>query len=354
MAEIGHLGQRLLAAGALPWNKVADQPISGPISGSSNVTYAAPIIPSPPKISVLIVSYNTKEMTLACLRSVVAQTRTPHEVIVLDNKSQDGSAEAIAAEFPHLHLMAEQDNHGFAKGNNIAAKRARGEYILLLNPDTVVLDGAIDRLMAFSERVPLAKIWGGRTLFGDLSLNTSSCWRRMSLWNIFCRAAGLTGVFARSALFNSEAYGGWDRGTERQVDIVSGCFFMIKRVDWEALEGFDPVFMMYGEEADLCLRAGRDLSAQPRVTPEATIIHYGGASERVRADRVIRVLRAKAELLRRHIPGWQRPLARGLFLLFPLSRRIAASAGLRKGGGESSSVWGEVWKRRAEWGNGFD
>lgn len=307
-----------------------------------------------PKISILIVSYNTKEMTLACLRSVAAETLTSHEVIVLDNKSQDGSADAIASEFPGSVLMAEQDNHGFAKGNNIAAKRARGEFILLLNPDTVVLNGAIDRLVAFAERVPQAKIWGGRTLFGDLSLNTSSCWRRMSLWNIFCRSAGLTGVFSRSALFNSEAYGGWDRSTERPVDIVSGCFFLIRRTDWVALDGFDPVFAMYGEEADLCLRAGRELSAQPHVTPEATIVHYGGASERVRTERVIRVLRAKAELLRRYIPGWQRPLAQGLFLLFPLSRSFAAGVGLRKGGGESSEVWREVWKRRTEWGDGFD
>jgi GT2 family glycosyltransferase len=191
-------------------------------------------------------------------------------------------------------------------------------------------------------------------LFGDLGLNTSSCWRRMSLWNIFCRTAGLTGIFPRSPLFNSEAYGGWDRGTARQVDIVSGCFFLIRRADWQVLAGFDSVFMMYGEEADLCLRARRDLSAQPHVTPAATIIHYGGASERVRADRVIRVLRAKAELLRRHIPRWQQPLARALFLLFPLSRRMAAGVGVRKGGGESSGVWSEVWNRRAEWGNGFD
>ncbi len=319
----------------------------GPFYGSSHVTETRP------KTSILIISYNTREMTLACLRSVIAETRSSHEVIVLDNNSADGSAAAIAVEFPDLLLIAEKDNHGFAMGNNLAAKRAQGEYILLLNPDTIVLDGAIDRLVAFADSLPQARIWGGRTLFGDNSLNTSSCWRKMSLWNIFCRTAGLTGVFARSALFNSEAYGGWDRNSMRHVDIVSGCFFLIKRADWEALDGFDPVFVMYGEEADLCLRATRDLHAAPHVTPDATIIHYGGASERVRADRVIRVLRAKAELLRRHIPAWQRPLAWGLFLLFPLSRRIAASVGLRKGGGESSNVWREVWQRRAEWGNGF-
>lgn len=346
MAEFASLAHRLLDVAPLPWNKGTNLPVWA-FFGSSFVIDAVP------KVSVLIVSYNTREMTLACLRSVAVQTQIPHEVIVIDNKSQDGSAEAVAAEFPDVLLMAEQDNHGFAKGNNIAAKRARGEYVLLLNPDTIVLNGAIDQLVAFAERKPRAKIWGGRTFFGENSLNTSSCWRRMSLWNIFCRTAGLTGVFPRSALFNSEAYGGWDRDSERQVDIVSGCFFLIKRVDWEKLGGFDPVFVMYGEEADLCLRASRDLSAMPQVTANATIIHYGGASERVRADRVIRVLRAKAEMLNRHIPGWQRPLARGLFLLFPLSRKIAASIGVRKGGGESSNVWREVWQRRAEWGNGF-
>lgn len=307
-----------------------------------------------PKVSILVISYNTREMTLACLRSVAVETQTSHEVIVLDNKSHDGSVEAIAIEFPSVLLLAEQDNHGFAKGNNIAAKHARGDYILLLNPDTIVLNGAIDELITFAQRTPFAKIWGGRTLFCDLSLNTSSCWRRMTTWNIFCRSLGLTGIFQRSALFHSEAYGGWDRGTDRRVDIVSGCFFLIKRVDWEALNGFDPVFVMYGEEADLCLRAERDLAAMPHVTPKATIIHHGGASERVRADRVIRVLRAKAELLRRHIPGWQRPLAKVLFRLFPLSRRIAATAGLRKSDGESSEVWSEVWKRRSEWENGFN
>jgi GT2 family glycosyltransferase len=172
----------------------------------------------------------------------------------------------------------------------------------------------------------------------------------MTLWNIFCRTAGLTGVFPRSNLFNSEAMGGWDRSTEAQVDIVSGCFFMIRREDWQALGGFDPIFHMYGEEADFCLRATRDLGAAPRVTPTATIVHHGGASERVRADKVVRVLCAKAELIERHLPTWQRGAARLLFRAWPLSRRLAARLKL---GGETATVWHEVWARRAEWEQGF-
>ncbi len=304
-----------------------------------------------PKVSIIVVSYNTREMTLECLRSVQAETRLPYELIVLDNTSTDGSAEAIAEEFPGITLLAESENHGFARANNIAAERAQGEYVLLLNPDTVVLDGAIDRLVAFAEAHPQARIWGGRTLYGDRSLNPTSCWRRMSLWNICCRTFGLTGVFPDSPVFNSEAYGGWDRSTERQVDIVTGCFLLIRREDWQALGGFDLTFFMYGEEADLCLRAAKNLGASPRMTPDAVIVHYGGASEKVRSDKMVRLLRAKTELISRHIPGWQRPLARALFGVWPLTRRLAFS--VLRPGGDNALVWSEIWKRRHEWRRGF-
>jgi GT2 family glycosyltransferase len=113
-----------------------------------------------PAVSIIIVSYNTRQLTLECLRSVVAETRIPYELIVVDNASSDGSAEAIAREFPEICLMAETENHGFAKANNIAAERAHGAHILLLNPDTVVLDSAIDKLVALARAKPEAKIWG--------------------------------------------------------------------------------------------------------------------------------------------------------------------------------------------------
>ena len=126
-------------------------------------------LPEAPVLSILVVSYNTRDMTLECLRSVIAQTRTPFELIVLDNASSDGSAEAIAVEFPDITLLAETRNHGFARANNIAAEHAKGEYLLLLNPDTIVLDGALDKLLTFARRAPDARIWGGRTVFARWS-----------------------------------------------------------------------------------------------------------------------------------------------------------------------------------------
>lgn len=113
-----------------------------------------------PAVSIIVVVYDASQMTLECLRSVAAETEIPRELIVVDDASAQGSVEAIATDFPEICLTAETENHRFARANNIAAERARGEYILLLSPDTVVLDSAIDKLVAFARAKPDAKIWG--------------------------------------------------------------------------------------------------------------------------------------------------------------------------------------------------
>ena len=311
-----------------------------------------------PVVSILVISYNTKAMTLDCLASVVAETTVPYELIVLDNASADGSAAAIAEAFPPesgVRLIASTENLGFAKGNNVAAREAKGDYILLLNPDTLVLDGAVDRLVAFAGRTPEARIWGGRTLNGDRTLNPGSVFGRVTLWSLFCRSSGLALIFSRSAFLNPEEMGGWDRGDERAVDVVQGSFFLIPRALWEQLDGFDLAFVMYGEEQDLCLRAAR-LGARPRMTPEATIVHYHGASSR-RAAREIMTLKARVTLIRRHFPGWQQPI--GLFLLgfWPWSRMVSGGALSRLSGrprfAEAAGMWGDVWRARAEWLKGY-
>jgi GT2 family glycosyltransferase len=302
-----------------------------------------------PFVTIIVVSYNTCEMTLECLRSVYGQTCKRFELIVVDNASSDGSAEAIAAEFPLIKLMVETENHGFAKANNIASRHARGAYLLLLNPDTVVLDGAIDQILDFAQRVPEAKIWGGRTLYGDRSLNPTNCWGRITLWSVMSQALGLSSLFRRSTLFNPEGYGSWLRDSERGVDIVTGCFLLIRREFWEELEGFDLSFVMYGEEADLCLRA-RSSGARPRITPQAQIVHYAGASESVRSDKMVRLLRAKLLLIRRHFPPWQRPIGLLLFRLWPLTRYWGTYVLGRR---EAAETWRQVWHRRAEWWSGW-
>jgi N-acetylglucosaminyl-diphospho-decaprenol L-rhamnosyltransferase len=306
-------------------------------------------------LSILIVSYNSRDITLDCLASVYAHPpEIPFELILLDNASSDGSAEAIASAYPQVTLIARSENTGFAMGNNIAALRARGRRILLLNPDTLVFSRSLNALWDFAERCPFRGIWGGRTLFGDLSLNPSSCWAQMSLWSLFCSASGLTWLFPRSGLFNPEAFGDWPRDTEREVDMVTGCFLMIDRSLWEQLGGFDQTFFMYAEEADLCIRA-RATGARPAVTPEAEIVHLGGASETSAIEKVIKTTRGRVTLMRKH---WSRPaLFAGLMLFrfWSFSRMIGAKivSGPRDISGQASEKWLAVWQRRAEWLAGY-
>ncbi len=306
-----------------------------------------------PILSIIVISYNTREMTLECLRSVFRETKNSEfELIVLDNASADGSVVAIREEFGNkVTLIPSIENLGFAAGNNLAAINAKGHYLLLLNPDTVVINSAIDRLIEFANANPASGIWGGRTLFGDGTLNPASCWSRQSVWSLLCQALGLTSLFRRSIIFNPEGIGGWDRGGEREVDIVSGCFLLVKRGLWEPLGGFREEFFMYGEEADLCLRA-QALGAKPIVTSTATIIHYGGASEKIRVDKLVRLLNAKKLLIQIHFSFWSKRLGFHLLFLWPLSRyafHSVLSAFGRSSSREAATIWGEVLSRKAEW-----
>ncbi len=307
------------------------------------------------ELSIIIVNYNTRETTLECLASLFAfPPDVSFEVILLDNASSDGSAAAFAAAWPHIDVIESAVNTGFAGGNNIAAKRAVGRRLLLLNPDTIVLEQSFRALWAFAERTPTRRIWGGRTLFKDLSLNPTSCWAKMTVWSLFCSASGLVWLFPKSLLFNHEAYGGWMRDSERDVDIVTGCFFLIDHSLWRALDGFDPAFFMYAEEADLCLRA-KALGACPGISPGAEIIHLGGASETSLTEKIIKIMRGRVTLMRKH---WAPlPLSTGLLLyrFWTLSRLIGSNflSGPRDEPGKAKEKWQIVWKRRAEWLAGY-
>lgn len=313
----------------------------------------SPVSISEPTVSVIVVSYNTRDMTLACLRSVLEQTiSTSFELLVLDNASSDGSAQAISNELANsVGLVASDSNLGFAAGNNFMAARAKGDYLLLLNPDTLVLENAIDRLVAFARDNPEAGIWGGRTLAGNGALDPTSCFARQSLWSLVCQAIGLNGMFPRTNFFNPEGIGGWDRNGTRHVDIVTGCFLLIRRDLWTKLGGFREIFFMYGEEADLCMRA-QAFGSRPVVTSVATIVHYGGASERVRVDKIVRLLKSKMILIYLYFSPGSRRLGAWLLSLWPVTRfsvhAFLAIVG-RKSSIEQRDVWREVLRHKREW-----
>ena len=178
----------------------------------------------------------------------------------------------------------------------------------------------------------------------------------MTLWSVLCNATGLNRL-KESSLFNSEGYGGWKRDTVRAVDIVVGCFFLIDRDLWEELHGFDPLFFMYGEEADLCQRARQSRRATD-VTPTATIIHYGGASESDKADQRIKVLASKITLMRRQWSALSAFAGRLLYLMAS-AHSIGClwySLGPLLGRADfqrNAQTWRQVWRSRQRWINGW-
>jgi GT2 family glycosyltransferase len=310
-----------------------------------------------PTLSIIVVNYRTRDMTLDCLRSIVRETKeTSYEILLVDNASNDGTIEMVRSEMPAVRCLPLAENVGFARANNIAAEKANGRLLLLLNPDTLVLDCGIDRLFAFSRQRPEARIWGGQSLRADRSIDPTSCWGRITLWSTICKAFGLGAAFPDMRLFNPEAYAGWDRLTEREVDIICGCFMLIDRDTWNALGGFDGTFFLYGEEADFCLRAAR-IGARPTFTPSATIIHFSGASEQVQTDKIIRGLSARAELIARHLQPAARQLGLLVNALVPLVRGLGYRVAMRFSRdprvGATAETWWTVWQKRSAWRSGF-
>jgi GT2 family glycosyltransferase len=228
-------------------------------------------------VSIIIVNYNTRALLRDCLASVVAETKgVQYEIFVVDNASMDGSREMLEREFPSVRRIFNEDNRGFAAANNQAIKIAEGRYVLLLNSDTKVLDGAVQKTMAFMENSRDASVVGCKLLNGDGSLQRS-CLSFPSEWNLFSESFFLYLVFPRTQLFGDYHMTSFNYDSVRSVDVVAGAFMMIRRVVFETVGSFDEAYFMYTEETDLCFRV-KAAGFQVVFYPSASIIHYGGGS----------------------------------------------------------------------------
>lgn len=228
-------------------------------------------------VSVIIVNWNTSGLLAQCLWSVQAEfLSASHEIIVVDNASTDGSCEMVRRDFPDVRLIANTENRGFAAANNQGLAVARGRYVLLLNSDTIVLDRAIEKTIDFADRNPDAAVVGCRVLNPDRSLQFT-CFMFPSLLNWFLYATYLYQLFPQNRFFGRERMTWWARNDERDVDVVTGCYMLVRREAIEQVGVLDERFFMYAEETDWCLRFVAD-GWKNRFTPSAEIIHIGGAS----------------------------------------------------------------------------
>ena len=229
------------------------------------------------KLSIVIICWNDMKVIPNCLQSIFAGTRsTDFEVIVSDNGSTDGSPEFIRQHYPKTRIVENRANLGFAKGNNAGIAASQGEYVLILNPDTLVPEGTLDRLVEFADRHPEAGAFGCRVLNPDGSYQVSA--RPFpSIWGFWLAALYLRPLAYISDAFIPDDYIRWKGDSEREVDWQSGCCVMFRGKVLKDLGGFDEQFFYHFEEVDLCKRAW-DAGHPLRFTPKATITHLGGQS----------------------------------------------------------------------------
>lgn len=229
------------------------------------------------KLSIVILCWNDLKVIGDCLHSIYEETRDlEFEVIVSDNGSTDGSLEFIARNYPQVQVIENGTNLGFAKGNNVGIARSRGEHVLILNPDTIIHERALEKLVAFAERHPGAGAFGCRVLNRDGSYQGSA--RPFpTLWRDWLGALFLRPLAYLSDRFISDSYTGWKGDSERVIDWQSGCCVMFRASVLHRLGGFDQQFFYHFEEVDLCRRVWN--AGYPIVyTPEAVITHLGGQS----------------------------------------------------------------------------
>ena len=206
-------------------------------------------------ISVVIVGWNAKQYLELCLESLAkAPPRRSMEVLVVDNASTDYSAEMIAARFPWVKLIKSSENLGFAKGNNVAIRQCLGRYIALVNPDVIVFPGCLDALADFLDENPKVGNVGPRVLNPDMSMQ-STCRRFPTLWNNFCSASGLSTRFRNSRFFAGEHMFYFPHDRTLAVNVIVGCFSMIRRETFDEVGLLDEGLFMYGDDVDWCRRA---------------------------------------------------------------------------------------------------
>lgn len=230
-----------------------------------------------PTLSIIIVSWNTRDILRDCLESVYANlSGLDCEVLVIDNASSDGSPQMVETQFPQAALVKNPDNRGFAAANNQGMKLAKGSYILLLNSDTIVLGDVLSRTVAFAGAHPEAAVIGCRVLNPDRSLQPT-CFMYPSVLNLLIATAYLNKLLPGNRFFGREAMTWWDRTDERDVEVVTGCFMLVRREAIDRVGPMDEEYFMYGEETDWCWRF-RQAGWRLMFTPVGEIIHLGGQS----------------------------------------------------------------------------
>lgn len=256
------------------------------------------------QLSVIIVNYNVKYFLEHCLYAVYkAISAIKAEIIVIDNASSDRSMEYLLYKFPEVIFIDNPVNAGYAKANNQGLKQARGEYILFLNPDTIVPEDCFDICMRFLESHPEVGACGVRMLDGSGRYLPESKRAFPSLQTSFYKMSGLTKLFPQSKTFARYYLGHFNENENKEVDVLSGAFLMVRKKVLKQTGSFDEQFFMYGEDIDLSYRIQQAGYANYYLAA-TTIIHFKGEStKKGNLDYVRLFYKAMSIFVNKHFTG---------------------------------------------------
>ena len=260
------------------------------------------------KLSVIVVSWNVVELLRRCLETLSADLASiDAEVFVVDNASADSSSQMVAAEFPQFRLIANDANLGFAVANNQALKEAHSQYVLLLNPDTEVIPGAIPQLIQFLDQNPEAAIIAPQLLNSDGSVQRS-CREFPTFIGMLYELLGLSKLFPANSVFGRYKMLEFDHSYRRQVDQPEGACLLMRASVIDSVGMLDEGFFMLFEEVDWCYRI-KKAGWQIWFTPEAKVIHHYGQS--IKQVKARMILSSHRGLFR----YWQKHLCQGRWYL---------------------------------------
>jgi hypothetical protein len=228
------------------------------------------------KITIIIVTWNCFDYVAALLNSLLESQERQYPVIIVDNCSTDGTPDRIEQQYSQVTVLRQKVNRGFAWANNLAADHAQTEYLLFLNPDTLLTKGSFEELIEYLQGNQRAAVVGCKLHNADGTLQLS-CHRDPSFWKNIHDRFRLGNLFPRTKLGGYYNYSYWDHNEAKAVDYVCGAAFLVRRMDFLRIGGFDARFFMYFEDADLCKRlktAGSDIMYYPFVE----VKHFGGGS----------------------------------------------------------------------------
>ena len=272
------------------------------------------------KLSVVIVNYNVSHYLLQCVDSLSHALRgTDSELIVVDNHSRDNSVTLLREYHPEVRIVENLHNLGFAKANNIAIRQSRGEYVLLLNPDTIVSESVVKGVISFLDSHPEAGSAGVRMLNADGTVAPESRRGVPTPMTAFYKLSGLCGMFPNSRRFGRYYLGHLPWDSPQQIEVVSGAFCMLRTSVLKKVGLLDEDYFMYGEDIDLYYRILKS-GATNWYVPE-TILHYKGESTHKSSFRYVHVFyQAMHIFFRKHFSHL------GLFISIPIKTAIIVKA----------------------------